>query len=159
MKSDNRKTLGKNTLSRRRFLKTGGRLKYTGISCHGSMLGRKVSMEKVLLAAVDDGRFDVMLLVYNFMKDREGEKILEACKKKKIGTTIMKTVPSVDEEDKKEKGRYDEFRRKYGIKNEAELEKKSIQWVLENPGAHTACISMGNLDLLDKFIPLSGTKL
>ncbi|MDJ0763442.1 MAG: aldo/keto reductase [Myxococcota bacterium] len=72
-------------------LKQEGKVKYTGISCHGPWGEQQGSMEEVLLAAVEDGRFDVMLLVYNFMKSGEGERVLKACKEKNIGTQAMKT--------------------------------------------------------------------
>lgn len=74
-------------------LKADGRLKYAGVSCHGprGMFGD--SMEKVLLSAVEDSRFDIMLLTYNFLNSEEAEKVLDACKKKNIGTTAMKTAP------------------------------------------------------------------
>ncbi len=72
-------------------LKADGRLKHGGISSHGPHGQAEDSMEKVLLAAVEDGRFDVMLLVHNFMKTDEGERVLKACKEKNIGTTAMKT--------------------------------------------------------------------
>ena len=50
-------------------------------------------MEKVVLAAVEDGRFDVGLFVYNFLQKEQGEKIIEACQKNKVGVTLMKTNP------------------------------------------------------------------
>ena len=52
-------------------------------------------MEDVLLAAVEDGRFDVMLLVYNFMNQAAGEQVISACQQKDIGVTIMKAAPGV----------------------------------------------------------------
>jgi predicted aldo/keto reductase-like oxidoreductase len=73
-------------------LKAEGRLKHAGVSCHGPR-GMGDSMEKVLVSAADDGRFDLMLLVYNFLNKEEGEKVLDACKQKNIGTTAMKTAP------------------------------------------------------------------
>ncbi len=73
-------------------LKADGRLKHAGVSCHGPR-GMGDSMEKVLVSAADDGRFDLMLLVYNFLNKEEGERVLAACKKKNIGTTAMKTAP------------------------------------------------------------------
>ncbi|MCP4601771.1 MAG: aldo/keto reductase [Proteobacteria bacterium] len=72
-------------------LKAEGRLKHAGISCHGPDKEEEASMEAVLLKAVEDGRFDVMLLTYNYMKAEEGERVLKACKEKNIGTTAMKT--------------------------------------------------------------------
>lgn len=77
-------------------LKAEGRLKYIGVSSHGARWGREsASMDEVLCAAAEDGRFDVMLLIYSFMNREAGEKVLAACKKKNIGTTAMKTTPGV----------------------------------------------------------------
>lgn len=78
-------------------LKADGRVKHGGISCHGPRGEEGDSMEKVLLAAVEDGRFDLMLLSYNFMNADEAERVLAACKKKDIGTTAMKTAPGAVE--------------------------------------------------------------
>ena len=74
-------------------LKADGRLKYAGVACHGPRGMQGDSMEKVLLSAVEDGRFDIMLMTYNFLNSAEAEKVLNACKKKNIGTTAMKTTP------------------------------------------------------------------
>jgi len=76
-------------------LKSEGRIRYVGISNHGSNWDSdpEESMEKVLFAAAEDGRFDVMLLAYNFMAREMGEKVLKSCNEKKIGTTLMKTDP------------------------------------------------------------------
>ena len=84
------------TLSNKAFhaattkLKADGKLRYIGVSCHGPRKPDKDSLEKVLLAAVEDGRFDVMLMTYNFMQADVGNKVLAACKEKNIGTTAMK---------------------------------------------------------------------
>lgn len=78
-------------------LKADGKLKHGGISCHGPREEGEDSMEKVLLAAVEDGRFDLMLLSYNFMNKDEAERVLAACKKANIGTTAMKTAPGAVE--------------------------------------------------------------
>jgi predicted aldo/keto reductase-like oxidoreductase len=77
-----------------RRLKEGGRVRFAGISCHGPAGRPGDSMEKVLGAAVEDGRFDLLLLVYNFLNREEGEKVLAACKSKNVGTTAMKTSPA-----------------------------------------------------------------
>lgn len=73
-------------------LKADGRLKHAGVACHGPR-GMGDAMEKVLVAAAEDGRFDIMLLVYSFLNQKEGESILAACKKYNIGTTAMKVAP------------------------------------------------------------------
>jgi len=72
-------------------LKARGRLRHIGISCHEPGKGER--MEDICIAAAEDGRFDLMLFVYNFMNKETGERILAACKKHKVGTAAMKTAP------------------------------------------------------------------
>ena len=77
-------------------LKKEGRLKFVGASNHGSQFWGpplKEPMEKILLAAAEDGRFDVVLMAYNFLKDDKSEHVLEVCSQKNIGTTLMKVNP------------------------------------------------------------------
>lgn len=74
-------------------LKADGRLKHAGVACHGPRGMAGDSMEKVIVTAAEDGRFDVMLFVYSFLNKKEGENILAACKKYNIGTTAMKVAP------------------------------------------------------------------
>jgi predicted aldo/keto reductase-like oxidoreductase len=52
-------------------------------------------MADLLSAAAEDGRFDVLLLVYNFMNHEEADRIIAACKANNVGTTAMKTAPGV----------------------------------------------------------------
>ncbi|MHC4946036.1 MAG: aldo/keto reductase [Planctomycetota bacterium] len=77
-------------------LKTEGRLKHLGVSCHGSRRRQQAnSMEEVLCATAEDGRFDLLLVVYNFMNSEPGEKVIAACKKNDVGVLAMKTQPGV----------------------------------------------------------------
>ena len=76
-------------------LKAEGRVKHAGLSCHGPRGDEGDSMEKILTAASEDGRFDLMLLVYNFMNKDAAEKVIAACKKNDVGVTIMKTSPGI----------------------------------------------------------------
>jgi aryl-alcohol dehydrogenase-like predicted oxidoreductase len=72
-----------------------GQLRYRGISNHGPRGDEGDSMEKVLVAAAEDGRFDLMLLSYNFLNKEEAENVLAACKRNDVGTTAMKTQPGM----------------------------------------------------------------
>ncbi len=80
-------------------LKSDGKVKFFGLSNHGTehkMAGdTKDAMEKVVMAAADDGRFDVALFVYNFIQKEQGEKIIRKCREKKMGVTLMKTNPVI----------------------------------------------------------------
>ncbi len=179
-------------------LKADGRLKHAGISNHGPRSKKHDSMEKVLCAAAEDGRFDLMLLVYSFLNKEEGEKIIAACKKNNVGATAMKTAPGainapvydpdnltedmeeyIERVSKRGVSREDAlvrvknwckeqsenevkskpFVEKYGIKTEDQLQKASLQWVLNNTDMHSVCVSMNDFEMMDKIIPFSGTKL
>ena len=75
-------------------LKADGRLRFAGVSNHGSFWSdHEENMEEVLVAAAEDGRFDLMLMAYNFMNRDKGDKVLAACRKNDVGTTAMKTAP------------------------------------------------------------------
>ncbi|MCP4601938.1 MAG: twin-arginine translocation signal domain-containing protein [Proteobacteria bacterium] len=81
-------------------LKADGKVKHAGISSHGPHEENQPKMDEVLLAAVEDGRYDLMLLVYNHLNKEEGERVLKACKEKNIGTTCMKACAGLLEEIK-----------------------------------------------------------
>ena len=76
-------------------LKAEGRVRFVGISHHGSFWLRapEQTMDRILLAAVEDGRFDVFLMAYNFLQLDRGEEVIRAAKERKIGITLMKTKP------------------------------------------------------------------
>ena len=76
-------------------LKAEGRVRFTGCTYHGPRDPTGPSMGDVLTAAAEDGRFDVLLLVYNFMNHEESDRIIAACKTNNVGTTAMKTSPGV----------------------------------------------------------------
>jgi predicted aldo/keto reductase-like oxidoreductase len=168
-------------------MKKEGKLKHVGVSNHGSNhpLVTKDSMEKILTAAAEDGRFDVFLLAYNFIQADNGKKVLELCKKKGIGTTIMKKNPigsyyrikqyidrtkkagkepnklymaSIDRFKKKaDQGEW--FVKKYNLQDQAEIRDAAIRWVLNDPNVNSVCCSIRNFDQIDQFLKLSGSNL
>ena len=76
-------------------MKAEGRVRFTGLSYHGPMGPEHEPMVDVLSAAGEDGRFDMMLLVYNFLNREDGDRIVEACKTNDVGTTVMKSAPGI----------------------------------------------------------------
>ncbi len=183
-------------------LKADGKLRFAGVSSHGPQGDEPDSMQKVLLAAAADGRFDVFLLAYSFLNREEGEEVLAACRERDIGATIMKAatgliaLPVLDPDNpseqvqawldslmargqtreqaleriaaflERQRPQHEEsvaktrpFLEQYGIRSQDELDRRSYQWVLNNPDAHTICISMRNFDGIDRWLPLSGTRL
>jgi aryl-alcohol dehydrogenase-like predicted oxidoreductase len=179
-------------------LRAEGRVRFTGVTYHGPEATDQTGMADVLCAAAEDGRFDVLLLVYNFLSHSEGDRILRAAKANNVGTTAMKTAPGklraepFDPDDLSEvfqqyldamlragtrreaalaelraysdaQNEFVErtlvFAERYGIHGDEALQMVSIQWVLQNPDMHTACISAWSFDFVDKIVALSGTTL
>lgn len=168
-------------------LKSEGKIRFTGISNHGNVFGSSPeSMETVLLAAVEDGRFDVMLLVYNFVQQEMGEKILKACNEKNIGATLMKTKPlekyllmkermeSRAKQEGKEltqeqkdmlssfKDRADKaeiFMKEKNITDPREIRDASVRFVLQNKHVATACIAFQTFEDVEGYLKLSGSAL
>jgi predicted aldo/keto reductase-like oxidoreductase len=167
-------------------LKSDGRLKYAGISHHGAFhpLGSKEPIGKVLLAAAEDGRFDVYLMAYNFLNQAQSGEVLRACREKNIGTTLMKTNPvggyfgmkeriaRLEKEGKdvpefsrktlaKFKAIYEEaegFLKRYNLEDPGEIKEAAIKFCLNNPNVNSICVSFRNFDNLAKYVKLSGTR-
>jgi predicted aldo/keto reductase-like oxidoreductase len=168
-------------------LKAEGRLRFVGVSHHGSFWLRapEETMENILLAAAEDGRYDVFLLAYNFLQMDMAERVLDVCNEKKIGTALMKTKPvstyntiksRIEEMEKEGKdvsplfrdgfdnykdkaARAERFIQKYKLENPEEIKEAAVRFVLENPSVNTVCCSMNNFDDLGRFVRLSGTRL
>ena len=167
-------------------LKAEGKVRFLGLSCHGAQYGEvPVSMEDIVLAAAEDGRFDVVLFVYNFLQEEQGNRILKACKAKDMGTTLMKANPVIEYRDleayfkqAKEAGRdipeqalkmldlyksrVDEseaFKKKYNLKTFEEVRAAAIRFGLSHPDVHSTCPSITNFSDLEAYVALSGTKL
>ncbi len=168
-----------------RELKAEGRVRYCGLANHGAQWSDvPETMEKVHLAAAEDGRFDVAVFVYNFLQRDMGEKILKAYKEKNIGTTLFKTNPvlnylrvketidkanaegrEVPESQKKLflrlRARADQtetFRKKYNLTNSNEVRDAAIRFVLSNPLVNSACLTINNYSDLEAYVALSGTR-
>jgi predicted aldo/keto reductase-like oxidoreductase len=52
-----------------------------------------------------------------------------------------------------------QFTERYGLRTNDQLRHGSIQWVLQNPDAHTVCVSLNDFDNIDRVVALSGTRL
>jgi predicted aldo/keto reductase-like oxidoreductase len=170
-------------------LKAEGKVRFLGLSNHGtehSMAGPvQDRMEDIIGAAAEDGRFDVALFVYNFLQQEQGERIIEACKAKDMGVTLMKTNPvafaaGIDEylgrieargrdvpesiarmaaEYKAFVAAAEEFKARHHLQSDAEVRDAAIRFVLGNPDVHAVCPSINTFDELDTFVALSGQKL
>ncbi|MBN2432373.1 MAG: aldo/keto reductase [Acidobacteria bacterium] len=170
-----------------RELKSEGRVRYLGVSNHGSNWYRdpEETMQKVLTAAAEDGRFDVFLMAYNYVQQDMGAEVLELCRRKNIGTTLMKTNPvgqyhlvktRVERLEKEGKEVHplfrsgldrlkqkveaaQEFIQKYNLNNPAEIRAAALRFCLSNSNVSTVCIGFRNFEQVDEYMALSGSRL
>ncbi len=168
-------------------LKREGRVRFVGVSNHGSFWFRdpEETMDTVLSAAAEDGRFDVVLMAYNFLKRDQAEKVLDLCSRKNIGTAIMKATPvaiyyslksRIEDMEKEGKGihplytdgleRYKEkveaarhFISRYNLQNPEEIRDAAVRFVLGHSRVGTVCCLPRSYTELEGFLRLSGTKL
>jgi predicted aldo/keto reductase-like oxidoreductase len=169
-------------------LKKEGLVKYSGISCHGSNWDEAPgeTMEKIVGTAVNDGRFDIVMFVHNYVLKEKGEAILKDCAKKNIGVLLMKTDPfggnylsivemvnnynnqkkPVPENYQKiydrimeSQAKAESFLLKDQMSNAKTKREAAIGFVLNYPSVHSALITFKNFDDVANYINLSGTRL
>lgn len=170
-----------------RQLKSEGRVRFLGVANHGATFGEsQETMEDVLMAAVADGRFDIVMLAYNFIQREMGERILKACAEKNIGTVAMKTKPvehyfdfmegykkrkaigdkrgeKVPEPTKRAVAAFEarmdaakKFLKKNNLISPEEIRDASVRFVMNNPHLNTVCTSFKNFGAVRTYLRLSG---
>jgi predicted aldo/keto reductase-like oxidoreductase len=169
-------------------LKKEGKLKHAGISCHGSTLimNKKDFMEDIMLEAVSDGRYDLLLFVYNFLHPGMGKEILNACRSNDIGTVIMKSNPvhyygelvktaekekqeegelpphlaSAADNFREEKSRAEDFVKEHNFIDYDQLFRNiATQFVLNDQDVNTVLMTFRNFTDLETYLNLSGSRL
>jgi predicted aldo/keto reductase-like oxidoreductase len=169
-------------------LKQEGRVRFCGIACHGSYFpgNPEDTMENILKCAIDDGRYDLLLVVYNFLHHEQGKKVLEAAARKNIATTVMKSNPvkmyylmkeyadQLEAENKEFPERYKKAYMEYqqyvkdaqvylennGITSDDEkLSDVATRFVLDNPDVHCALIAFQNFSELESHIQYAGRSM
>jgi len=174
-------------------LKAEGKVRFSGLSNHGadlSLFGRLDDpMDRVVLAAAEDGRFDVMLIVHNFLQGETGEKVLSACAAKNVGVTLMKSDPGLTSRNERESlaaiearfkkdGRElpgsfaglkdkaaeraaatEAFFRKHGFEGVERTRDAALKFCLSDRRVHTLCPSINSFQELESFVRLSGQRL
>ncbi|MEF8985451.1 MAG: aldo/keto reductase, partial [Bacteroidales bacterium] len=167
-------------------LKRDGIIRFCGLSCHGqSWYMISEPLEVVLNAAIDEGYYDLFLMVYNYAQRDQAERILKRCREHDIAVTLMKTDPfggfyltvkkSIDRYlnenkempaslkrihdrylNKHQKAR--SFLDKYGLGSDSEIRYAAIKFVLNNPGVHSVMITFQNYEDIDNYLNLSGKR-
>ncbi len=167
-------------------LKTDGKVRFIGLSNHGVQYGDVPErMDDIVGAAAEDGRFDVVLFVFNFLQREMGERILKICHEKSIGTTLMKINPVLeytefkeymDELKKEEKEAPDwlvkrvelykeradqseDFKKKHNLITNDDVRDAAVKFVLSHPHVNSVTFSIDSFDAVRAYVALSGSKL
>ncbi len=123
-------------------LKQQGKARFLGFSSHTP------NLEQVAYAAIDDGRFDVMMLAYHHGAWPKLDDIIAKAAKKDIGVVAMKTLKGA-----KHRGLL-ELRPQADSYTQA-----AFKWVLGNPNVSCLVISFSKPQHLDEYLYASGKKL
>lgn len=136
--------------------KQQGKIRYVGLSGHG---GRLI---ECLDYAIDSGKFDVMLVAYNFGQDpsflqqftrsfdfiainQDLPRVLHKAKAAGMGVIAMKTLRGARLNDMKP---YQ--------KDDATFAQAAFQWVLSNPTVDALIVTMQSHDQVNEFVTASG---
>jgi hypothetical protein len=123
-------------------LKEQGKIRFLGVSTHTP------NLEEVANAAIDSGRFDVMMLAYHFDMWPSFEHILERAHTNDVGIVAMKTLKGAMHRN------LAEFQRESGAYSQA-----AFRWVLSNPNVSCLVISFFDLQHVDEYLYASGTEV
>lgn len=123
-------------------LKQQGKARFLGVSTHTP------NLEEVANAAIDSGRFDVMMLAYHFGMWPSFGHILEKAKKNDVAVVAMKTLKGAKHTN------LAEFRNEQSAYSQA-----AFRWVLSNPNVACLVVSFKEQQHVDEYLFASGTAL
>ena len=120
-------------------LREQGKVRFLGVSTHTP------NLESVARAALDSGRFDVMMLAYHFGAWPGLEDIITEAAERDVGVVAMKTL------------RGGKHRQLDWSRDERDsFTQASFKWVLSNPSVSCLVISLWERAQLDEFLFASG---
>ena len=120
-------------------LKEQGKVRFLGVSCHSP------NLEAVANAAIDSGRFDVMMMAYHFGMWPNFGHILEKARAHDVGVVAMKTLKGAKH------AQLAKFELPAGAYSQA-----AFRWVLSNPAVSCLVISIWTHAQIDEYLAASG---
>lgn len=120
-------------------LKEQGKVRFLGVSTHTP------NLEEVAHAAIDSGRFDVMMLAYHFGMWPSFAHILEKARQHDVGIVAMKTLKGAMHTN------LAQFRDEATVYSQA-----AFRWVLSNPNVSCLVVSFYLPQHVDEYIYASG---
>jgi uncharacterized protein len=123
-------------------LKEQGKARFLGVSSHTP------NLEAVANAAIDSGRFDVLMLAYHHGMGWDLERILAHAAERGVGVVAMKTLKGARHEN------LAAFR-----DDATSYTQAAFRWVLSNPHVSCLVVSFSEVAHVDEYLYASGTQL
>ncbi len=123
-------------------LKEQGKVRFLGVSSHTP------NLEEVMRHAVDSGRFQMLLVAYNFNNWPNLTTIFHDAKQRGIGVVAMKTL----------KGAKATVLKNFDDPNRA-FSQAAFKWVLSNPDVSGLVVSITDHNQVDEYLYASGAPL
>lgn len=120
-------------------LREQGKARCLGVSSHTP------NLEEVMQHAVDSGRFQMLLVAYNFNNWPDLTNIFRAAHEKGIGVVAMKTL----------KGAQASVLKDFTDQRQA-FSQAAFKWVLSNPDVSGLVVTMMDFDQIDEYLYASG---
>jgi predicted aldo/keto reductase-like oxidoreductase len=124
-------------------LKEQGKLRFVGVSSHTPRL------EEVMRTAVDSGRFDVIMVAYNFDDWPKLPGIFRDAHERGVGVVAMKTL----------KGARHTALSDFTPSERESFSQAAFKWVLANPDVSGLVVSINSPTQLDEYLWASGQPL
>ena len=120
-------------------LREQGKVRFLGVSSHTPR------MVEVMTAAIESGRFDVVMPAYSFHLWPELDRVLELARARDVGVVAMKTL----------KGAWHEVLPELR-EDAASYAQSAFRWVLANPRVSCLVISISERRQIDEYLVASG---
>ncbi len=123
-------------------LKEQGKARFLGVSSHTP------NLEQVMRHAVDSGRFQMLLVAYNFKNWPDLTNVFRDARKRGIGVVAMKTL----------KGARATVLKDFAGGKQA-FSQAAFRWVLSNPDVSGLVVSIQDFQQIDEYLYASGQPL
>jgi len=119
-----------------------GKVRFLGVSSHTP------NLEEVMRHAVDSGRFQMLLVAYNFNNWPDLTTIFQDAKQRGVGVVAMKTLKGAKASVLKD---FDDPSRAFS--------QAAFKWVLSNPNVSGLVVSINDFPQIDEYLYASGKPL
>jgi predicted aldo/keto reductase-like oxidoreductase len=121
-------------------LKAAGKVRFLGVSSHTP------DLERVMRHAVDSGRFDVIMVAYNFKDWPQLPQIFHDAHARGMGVVAMKTL----------KGAHHTQLADFTPTERESFAQAAFKWVLSNPDVSGLVVSISDYGQIDEYLSASG---